>query len=116
MAKTEVAKRKYTSSKKYADFRQLLDPENHAWHGTAGQEPGERSFPSEPAIFYLGTHENPRTPKRSAGPCHEVSTSENFTSARLMASDDPKLSIPGVLGMVRSRFSAGANGTQLWPS
>jgi len=40
MAKTEVAKRKYTSSKKYADFRQLLDLENHAWHGTAGQEPG----------------------------------------------------------------------------
>ncbi|KAG0534982.1 hypothetical protein BDA96_04G326600 [Sorghum bicolor] len=52
----------------------------------------------------------------SAGPCHEVSTSENFTWARLMASDDPKLSIPRFLGMVRSRFSAGAKGTRLRPS
>jgi len=41
MAKTKVAKRKYTSSKKYADFRQLLDAGNHAWR-TAGQEPWQR--------------------------------------------------------------------------
>lgn len=89
--------------------------------GTVRDHLAEISFRSEPAIFYLGTHENPRYPKRSAGPCHEDSISENFICARLirilMASEDPKLSIPGFLGMVRSRFSSvGAKGTQLVPS
>jgi hypothetical protein len=90
--------------------------------GTGRDHLAEISFRSEPAIFYLGTHENPRPPKGSAGPCHETSISENFICARLirilMASEDPKLSIPGFLGMVRSRFSSvgATKGTQLVPS
>nr|ACN33513.1 unknown [Zea mays] len=100
----------------------ILEWDGRRRTGTGRDHLAEISFRSEPAIFYLGTHENPRPPKRSAGPCHETSISENFICARLirilMASEDPKLSIPGFLGMVRSRFSSvgATKGTQLVPS
>lgn len=52
--------------KKYADFRQLLDAENHAWHGTAGQEPEEIAWQlSEPAIYFTSGLMKTREPRRA---------------------------------------------------